>query len=79
MKYLILLFASILLYSCDVEENDKVRCVVFFNDNTADTLFIYDKYTIFNNNLCHYKSNMSDYLIVAKDVKYIKELPNEHK
>lgn len=79
MKYLILLFASILLYSCNTKENDKVRCVVYFNDNTADTLFIYDRYTILNNKLYSYKTNscIEDASIIAKDVKYIKELPNE--
>lgn len=77
MKYFILLFASILLYSCNTKENDKVRCVVYFIDNTADTLFVYDRYTIVNNNLYNYRTNscISDPLIIAKDVKYVKELP----
>lgn len=81
MKYLILLLAPILLCSCKVKENDKVRCVVYFNDNTADTLFIYEKYTIVDNNLYNYRTNswIEDTSIVAKDVKYIKELPDEQK
>lgn len=54
MKHLILLLASILLCSCDVKENDKVRCIVYFNDNTTDTLFVYEGYTILNNRLYNY-------------------------
>lgn len=74
MKHLILLFASILLYSCNVKENEKVRCVVYFNDNTADTLFVYEGYTILNNRLYNYRTNRSDPFIIATNVKYIKEL-----
>lgn len=72
VKLFLVCFLVATLFSC-AERTSNVSVIVFFKDNTQDTLVISNKHTIRDNNLISYDDFGSAY-VVATGVKYVKKL-----